>query len=148
MRHFILFTVTTCLTLTSCESKAGTGALVGGGIGAVGGGLITHSPTGALVGGAIGAATGAVVGAALDSSDRSKLNSQSPHTVRKIDQGEPLSVSDVKKMSKAGLSDDVINSQIDATKSVFHLSTADIVDLKKSGVSQRVINHMIQTGSR
>jgi outer membrane lipoprotein SlyB len=140
-----LFIASTIVLLASCESKAGTGALVGAGGGALAGGLITHSPTGALVGGAIGAATGAVVGAALDSSDRSRLESQSPNTVRKIDQGQQLSVDDIKKMSKAGLSDDVINNQIDATHSVFQLSTADIVDLKKSGVSQRVINHMIQT---
>lgn len=144
MRRLLIASVV--LLLTACESKAGTGALVGAGGGALAGGLITHSPTGALVGGAIGAATGAIVGAALDSSDRSRLESQSPSTVRKIDQGKPLSVDDVKKMSKAGLSDDVINNQIDATHTVFHLSTADIVDLKKSGVSQRVINHMIQTG--
>jgi outer membrane lipoprotein SlyB len=144
MRRLLIASVV--LLFTACESKAGTGALVGAGGGALAGGLITHSPTGALVGGAIGAATGAIVGAALDSSDRSRLESQSPSTVRKIDQGEPLSVDDVKKMSKAGLSDDVINNQIDATHTVFHLKAADIVDLKKSGVSQRVINHMIQTG--
>ncbi len=145
MRCYALFLLTTTLILTSCESKAGTGALAGAGVGAVGGALVTGTPTGALVGGAIGAATGAIVGAALDSSDRSKLDKESPQTVRKIDKGEQLSTGDIKKMSKAGISDDVIISQIDATKSVFTLSTADIVDLKKAGVSQRVINHMIQT---
>lgn len=113
------------ICLTSCESKAGTGALVGAGV---------------------GAATGAIVGAALDSSDRQALDRENPITTRKIDRGEPLSTSDVKKMSRAGLSNEVINNQIDATQSVFHLSSADIIDLKKAGVSQRVINHMIQAG--
>ncbi len=139
-----------CLTLflIGCESKAGTGALAGAGIGAVGGALITGSGSGALIGGAIGAASGAIIGAALDESDRRSLNRESPSTVRKIDRGEQLSTDDVKKMTKAGISDDVIISLIDATKSVFYLSSADIIDLKKAGVSQRVINHMIQTGNK
>jgi len=131
--------------LASCESKAGTGALAGAGIGAIGGAAITGSAGGALIGAGVGAATGAIVGAALDASDREALDRESPRTTRKIDRGEPLSTTDVKKMTKAGLSDDVIISQIDATKSVYHLSSADIIDLKKAGVSQRVINHMIQT---
>lgn len=147
MRHDILYSLACILVLTGCESKAGTGALAGAGVGAVGGALVTGTPAGAAIGGAIGAATGAVIGAALDSSDRSNLEKESPKTLNKIDRGEQLSVDDIKKMSKAGIRDDVIISQIDATHSVFTLSTADIVDLKKSGVSQRVINHMIQTGS-
>lgn len=135
------------ICLTSCESKTGTGALAGAGIGAIGGAAITGSAGGALIGAGVGAATGAIIGAALDASDRKALDQESPSTTRKIDRGEPLSTSDVKKMTKAGLSDDVIISQIDATKSVFRLSSADIIDLKKAGVSQRVINHMIQTGT-
>ena len=139
-------TLLIALTLVGCESKAGTGALVGAGGGAVIGGALGGGE-GALIGGAVGAVGGTVIGAALDSSDRSALEKESPRTVRKIDRGEPLSVTDVKKMSRAGLSDDVIMSQIDATHSTFYLSTADIVDLKKNGVSQRVINYMIQTGN-
>lgn len=135
------------LTLCSCENKAGTGALVGAGGGAVIGGAFGGGE-GALIGAAAGAVGGAIIGAALDSSDRSALEKESPRTLHKIDKGEPLTVTDVKKMSRAGLSDDVIISQIDATHSTFYLSTADIVDLKKSGVSQRVINHMIQTGNK
>ena len=135
------------MTLISCESKAGTGALAGAGIGAVGGGLIGGG-TGALIGGAVGATTGAVIGASLDASDRSSLEKQSPRTLKKIDNGEKLSPDDIKKMSRAGINDEVIISQIDATNSIFYLSSADIIDLKKSGVSQRVINYMIQTGNR
>ena len=84
----------------------------------------------------------------LDASDRSSLEKQSPRIVKKIDNGEPLSTDDIKKMSRAGLSDEVIMKQIHDTKSIFYLSSADIVDLKKSGVSQRVINFMIQTGNK
>jgi|SRR5579862_8011486 hypothetical protein len=84
----------------------------------------------------------------LDASDRISLEKQSPRTVKKIDNGEQLSTDDIKKMSRAGLSDDTIMNQIYETKSIFYLSSADIVDLKKSGVSQKVINFMIQTGNK
>ena len=130
-----------------CQSKAGTGALVGAGVGAAGGALITGSGTGALIGAGVGAASGALIGAALDESDRRALDKESPRTTRKIDRGEELSMRDIKSMSKAGISDNVIISQIDATHSTFSLTSADIIDLKKAGVSQKVINYMIQTGS-
>jgi hypothetical protein len=84
----------------------------------------------------------------LDASDRSSLEKQSPRTVKKIDNGQQLSTDDIKKMSRAGLSDDTIMNQIQETKSHFYLSSADIVDLKKSGVSQKIINFMIQTGNK
>ncbi len=104
--------------------------------------------TGTLIRDAVETATGAIIGAALDESDRSSLEKQSPRTLKKIDNGEQLSTDDIKKMTRAGISDDVIISQIAATQSVFYLSSADIVDLKKSGVSQRVINNMVQTGNQ
>jgi hypothetical protein len=90
---------------------------------------------------------GAAFDTALDDSDRSSLQQQSPKTLRKIDHREQLSTADVKKMSQAGLSNTAIINQIQATSSIFYLSTADIIDLKNSGVSQRVINYMIQTGN-
>jgi hypothetical protein len=87
-------------------------------------------------------------GKALDSSDRNSLEQESPRTLKKIDTGEQLSVYDIKKMYKAGLSDDAIIGQINDTRSVFYLSSADIVDLKKTGVSQKVIQYMIETGNQ
>ncbi|MBS0615166.1 MAG: hypothetical protein JSR58_01270 [Verrucomicrobia bacterium] len=141
-----LFTLT--LVSMGCENKAGTGALVGGGAGAITGAAISHNASGALIGGAAGAVGGAIIGAAMESADRDSLQKQSPRTLNKIDNKEQLSVDDIKKMSKAGLSDNVIISQIQATNSVFYLSTADIIDLKNAGVSQRVIDYMIQTGNQ
>jgi len=148
MRSFILTFTSLAIVLAGCESKAGTGAIAGAGLGAASGALITGTGGGALVGGAIGAAGGALIGAALDDTDRRSMEQQSPRTLKKIDRNEQLSVDDVKKMSKAGLSDNVIISQIQSTNSVFYLSTADIIDLKNSGVSQRVIDYMIQTGNQ
>src|SRR5436305_12256758 len=60
-----------------CETKAGTGALVGGAAGAGIGAIIGHNShgrtgSGALIGGAVGALGGALVGNEMDKADRRK----------------------------------------------------------------------------
>ncbi len=147
MRSFIFSCIAAFTLLSSCESKAGTGALVGAGVGAGAGALISGSAGGALIGGAVGAAGGALVGAALDSSDRETLQENSPQTLKRIDRGQQLTLNDIKNMSGNGLSDNVIIGQIQATNSIFYLNSDQIIDLKQSGVSQRVIDYMIQTGN-
>ena len=134
------------ILLSGCETKAETGALVGAGGGALAGGLITGSAGGALIGGAVGAAAGGLIGYALDRQDREIMQNRAPDTLDRIDRAQQLSVEDVKKMSSAGLRDEVIIDQIYATRSVFHLSAQDIVDLKRAGVSQKVIDAMVRTG--
>jgi len=57
----------------------------------------------------------------------------------------PLSLADIKAMAKAGVSEEVILSQIRSSQSGYHLSTAEIVDLKEAGVSNKVIDFMINT---
>ncbi len=131
--------------LFGCETKTQTGALTGAALG-VGAGALIGGGEGALIGGAVGAVGGALIGAALDDSDRKALQAQSPRTLRKVDRGEQLSTKDVEQMSQAGIRDEVIIKQINATQSEFHLTTADIIDLKNAGVSQRVIDAMISTG--
>ena len=131
--------------MTSCENKAETGALIGAGVGVGAGALISPTPAGALIGGAVGAVGGALIGAALDSSDRQAIQQQSPRTMRRINEGEQLSVSDIKKMSQAGISDDKIIGTIRSTGSVYHLNSSDVQDLKDAGVSQRVVDAMMQT---
>jgi outer membrane lipoprotein SlyB len=143
----VSFLILAAVATTSCESKAGTGAAIGGGLGAASGALITGgSVQGALIGGAIGAIGGAVIGSALDEQDRKIMERDSPKTLRKVDNGEPLSIEDVKAMSRAHISNEVIISQIQATRSVFHLTSQEIIDLKDAHVSQEVIDYMIQTG--
>ncbi len=130
--------------IAGCESKTGTGAIAGAGLGALAGGVIGGDATGALIGGAIGAAGGALIGSALDQQDREIMQQKAPQTLNKIDNGQRLSVGDIKNMSAAGISDQVIINQIQATHSTFDLSSADIISLKNAGVSQNVINAMIQ----
>jgi outer membrane lipoprotein SlyB len=146
MKTSLLTAAAVLAVLTSCETKTQSGALGGAAVGALAGGLIGGNATGALIGGAIGAAGGALIGYALDQQDREIMQRNSPRTLSRIDNGEQLSLDDVKQMSRNGLSDQVIINQIKATQSSFYLSSQQIIDLKKAGVSDHVINFMIRTG--
>lgn len=134
----------------SCETKTGTGALAGGALGAgVGAAIGSHTGNagmGALIGGGAGALAGGLIGSAFDQQDRENMERHAPRTLSKIDNGEQLSIYDVKQMTNAGINDRVIVSQINATKSRFSLTSSDIIDLKNAGVSQNVIDAMIQSG--
>lgn len=147
MRVAIFILATGTLIVSGCESKAGTGALVGTGVGMGAGALISPTPAGVLIGGAVGAVGGAMIGAALDDSDRENIQRNSPQTMKKIDRGEQLSITDIEKMSKAGISDDKIIGTIHSTGSVYHLSSSNVEELKNAGVSQRVIDYMLQTSN-
>jgi outer membrane lipoprotein SlyB len=136
------------LICTGCESKAGSGALIGGGSGAIIGGAIGGSWQGAAIGMAAGAVTGALVGHAMDEHDKKVMQQNAPDTMNRIENGQQLYVTDIESMHNNGLSDEVIINQIHATKSVFHLSVDQINDLKHQGISDAVINAMIQTGNR
>ncbi|MFS8564384.1 MAG: glycine zipper domain-containing protein [Rhabdochlamydiaceae bacterium] len=119
MQKIIIVCISAAILAFGCESKAGTGALAGGATGAVAGGLIAGSGTGVLIGAAAGTVGGAIIGASLEDSDRDSLQKESPQTVNKIDHAQPLDIDDIKQMTKAGFSDQVIITQIDATHSVF-----------------------------
>src|ERR1041385_6662762 len=157
-KHVLSLTVVAMgALLTGCETpegepdRTGTGALVGGGIGAASGAIIggsRHAGEGALIGGAIGALSGALVGHSMDEDARARLRAQSPQTVTRIDQGQPLGVADIRSMSKAGISDDIIISQIRNTHTVYHMSAAEIIELHDAGVSQKVIDYMITTATQ
>lgn len=59
----------------------------------------------------------------------------------------PPSPADIKAMVKAGISDEVIMSQIRNTHAAYRLTTAEILDLKDNGVSEKLIDFMINTPS-
>lgn len=150
MKRIVIGFSAVALLLTGCETKTGTGALVGGIVGAgVGAGIgaAVSGGTGAAVGGGAGAAGGALVGGligdSLDRQDRQRLEQTTPRTLRKIENREYLSLYDIKQMTAAGVDDKVIISQIEATESRYNLTSADIVDLKKAKVSQNVIDVML-----
>ncbi len=154
--HALNFTaVVLGLALTGCETpegtpnRAGSGALIGAGSGAAIGALAggRHAGGAAIIGGAIGAITGGLIGSSLDEQERARLRAQAPQTYTRIDQGQPLQVADVTAMSKAGIKDELIISQIRNSHSVYHLSASEIIELRDAGVSQKVIEYMINTPS-
>jgi len=83
----------------------------------------------------------------MDQQQREILARQSPATLQRVEQGQPLGLADIKALAKAGVSDEVIISQIRNSRVVYRLTTAEIIDLKDSGVSQKVIDFMINSPS-
>ena len=139
-----------CTTPYGEPDRTATGALVGGGAGAGIGALIGNAAghntaAGAAIGGAVGLLAGGLIGHQMDQDARARLQQQSPATLQHVEQGQPLGVADVKALTKAGVSDEVIISQIRASHTAYHLSTAEIIELKDAGVSNRVVDFMINT---
>ncbi len=60
---------------------------------------------------------------------------------------QPLGTADVKLLAKSGISDEVIISQIQNSRTVYRLTAPEILDLKDAGVSEKVIDFMINTPS-
>lgn len=129
--------------LAGCQMPPGPnqtgGAILGGATGAILGGVIGHNSgghagTGAVIGGTVGALAGALMGRDIDESTRMRVT-----------QGQPLTLEDIRALSRANVRDDLIISQINSTHTVYRLSTAQILDLKDSGVSEKVIDYMINT---
>ena len=143
------------LSVTGCMSPQGqpdytaSGALGGAAAGAIVGSSMggRHSGPAAVVGAAVGAVAGGLIGHAMDQEQQQRLQAQSPQTLQHVEQNRPLDVADVKALAKAGVSDEIIISQIHNSRTVYRLGTADIIDLKNSGVSERVIDFMINTPS-
>ncbi len=151
--YLLVMTVLTGTLVTGCISPQGrpdytaSGALAGGATGAVIGSIADphHSGAGALVGGAVGAVVGGLVGHSLDQEQEARLQSQSPQTWQHIDKNQALTTYDVRTLAQAGISDEIIISQIRNSRTVYHLTTADIIGLKNAGVSDNVIDFMINT---
>lgn len=123
------------------------GAVLGAGTGAIIGSASGDAGAGAAIGGALGALTGGIIGQSIDQAQRESLDRQSPQTLHRVEQGQPLGLADVKALARAGVSDEVMISQIRNSRTAYRLSTAEIIDLKDAGVSERVIDFMINTPS-
>jgi outer membrane lipoprotein SlyB len=140
--------LTGCQNPDGTQNNTGSGALIGGAMGAITGAAIggpRNGGEGALIGAAAGVIAGGLIGNSMDQEQEARLRAQSPQTYIKVDQGQPLSVADVKALAKAGISEDVIISQIKSSRTVYHLSAADIIDLRDTGVTDKVVNYMINT---
>jgi hypothetical protein len=125
-----------------------SGALAGGATGAIAGSMAHGRGPAPLIGAAVGAVVGGLIGHGMDQAQEAQLRAQAPQTLQRVEQSQPLTVADIKALSKAGISDDLIISQIRNSRTVYHFSTAGIVDLKNAGVSERVIDFMLNTSTQ
>ena len=149
-----LLLTTTFLTV-GCETKAGTGGLAGGALGATTGALISGNAGGALLGGALGAIGGGLIGAGMDNSDekaakraneqQQQIDEQRASERRERDRQETLTIYKIQGLVADGTNDNEIIRRIQSTGSVYKLSKEEISSLKQANVSQRVIDYMIST---
>ena len=122
-----------------------SGALAGGATGAIAGSMARGHGPAPLIGAAVGAVVGGLIGHGMDQAQEAQLRAQAPLTLQRVEQSQPLTVADIKALARAGVSDDLIISQIRNSRTVYHFSTAGIIDLKNAGVSERVIDFMLNT---
>lgn len=145
--------------VAGCETKAGTGALIGGAGGAAAGGAIgsmSHGRAGegALIGGAVGLIGGALVGNSMDQADKKRDREQ--FAEREYDRrstpsasiSSTVSKTDVVSWTQRGTRDEIIIDRIERSGSVFRLSVADENELRDRGVSESVIRAMRDTSRR
>jgi len=158
MKQHILFLATASLTvvLSGCvnpdgsPNNTGSDVLFGGAMGALTGAAIGargHAGPDALIGAAAGALAGGLIGNATDREQATRLQTQgAPANVNMVST-QPTSIADVQAMAKAGVSDDVIISQIRNSRTIYHLAAVDVIGLRDAGVSEKVLNFMINTPS-
>jgi len=124
--------------------------LFGGAIGALTGAAIgarSHAGPAALIGAAAGALAGGLIGNATDREQAARLQTQGGPAYINMVSTQPTSLADVQAMAKAGVSDDVIISQIRNSRTIYHLAAVDVIGLRNAGVSEKVLNFMINTPS-
>ncbi len=128
------------------------GALVGSGIGAATGAIIGHqsghTEGGALIGAAAGALGGALVGNAQqmeEERDAAVVAAQHAEWRRQAD-AQAITNQDVIRMTRGGLSPDVIAGTIRSRGGRFDVSPDALIALKSEGVSDTVIQSMQSSG--
>ncbi len=134
------------------QSRTQNGATVGGLAGAVIGGIVGKQndeiPEGILIGGAVGAITGGLIGKAQDNNLQRQRQFQQHQYYAQQQQvylqqqaivNSGVSMTDVINMSRSGVSDTVILSQLQAKGVQRRLEVSDIIALHQQGVSDTLI---------
>lgn len=135
-----------CVNPDGSPNNTGSGALVGGAVGALAGAAIggsRHGGPDALIGAAAGALTGALIGNSADREQEAHWRAVAPPPPPPPP--APTGLADVKAMARAGVSDDVIIEQMRTTRTIYHLAASDIISLRDAGVSDKVLNFMLST---
>ncbi|MCL5096692.1 MAG: YXWGXW repeat-containing protein [Candidatus Omnitrophica bacterium] len=138
-----------CVSPSGYTDYTGSGALVGGVSGATIGALAARENpgAGALIGGLAGLVAGGLIGHSMNQQAEAEREVIPPPVYTPAPQRPPPTIADIEAMSKAGVSDDVIISDINSTHAVYNLDANTIIALKNAGVSEKVINYMINTSS-
>jgi hypothetical protein len=144
MRYFWMLVL---VPVVGCATHEGTGAAVGGllgaGTGAIIGKAAGNTGAGTLLGAGVGALTGAAVGNAEDRREhREAVMAASATSIG------PMSTADVIKLTQSNVHESTIIKQIQSSRTVFQLTTDDVVSLKSYGVSDGVINAMLDSARR
>ncbi|MEM7477805.1 MAG: YMGG-like glycine zipper-containing protein [Planctomycetota bacterium] len=163
-RSFVCLMMASCLSIFTCQSvlsqsRTKDGATVGGLAGAVIGGIIgkqnDETPEGALIGGAVGAITGGLIGKSQDNelarqryyqqqayyAQQQQYYAQQQATQQAVQQSG-VSMNDVLNMSRSGLSESLILTQLQSRGVQNRLAVSDIISLHQQGVSDTIITAM------
>jgi hypothetical protein len=142
-----------CSTMNNTESGALGGGLLGAGLGTMVG-LATHHPlAGAAVGGAVGAGTGALVGSSEDHHERvqqarADAYASAANAAAQQAAANAPKLTDVVAMTRNGVPEANIITQIRNSGAAYRLSTDDITYLSQNGVSSAVIMELQNAGPR
>lgn len=145
---FIITLSAMAILLTGCQQtmmSAGKGTLAGAAGGAAFGGLMAGPAGvlgGAIIGAPIGFASGVVAGACSEVAAKGTLKDH--NCSRPSAQDNPLTLEDVRNLSKAGVDDALIVKTITSSNTRFDLKSEDLVSLKNEGVSPQVIDALYQ----
>lgn len=81
----------------------------------------------------------------LTNEDIERLGRDYPKTLERIKKGKPLTVQDIKNMTRSGVTDTAIITKITESRSLFYLTPDEEKDLTAAGVSTKVIDAMKAT---
>jgi hypothetical protein len=133
--------------LSGCATQTETGAALGGLLGAGAGAALGgkhHAGEGALIGAGVGALTGGLIGANEDEKERKRREQMAAMDAQR----RFIPIADIVNMSRAGVPDQTIMTQIRTSGSMYQLSAEDTIALRQQGVSDPVINYMLETARR
>lgn len=130
-----------------CATHEGTGAAVGGLLGAGTGALIGKAAGNTGAGTLLGAGVGALAGAAVGNAEDRKEHREAVQAAAATSQG-PMSIQDVVYLTQSNVHESTIIKQIQTSRTVFQLGSGDVVQLKNQGVSDNVINAMLDSSRR
>ncbi len=116
------------------------GGLGGAGSGALVGNAVGNTGAGAAIGAGVGALSGAAIGGSLDeieARNQAEIEARLGHPMPGA-----VTMSDVVNMTRAGVAEEVIITQVRNHGLVQPLQAADLIALQQQGVSPRIVQAM------